>query len=223
MASELTKAPDADPNESSKAGTPFSIKSVAVLLVASSLGAAGFAKRDDLGDAMTDALRHVTHVQFFGLQADFSSETIDKTVRADIFARPDGPDKSKVAQDAGALMDADVVRLLNVGLLENLCDYELATTQMKQDFETDMRLRDKGLVRIAEDEKLKNELLHKTKSHKDAPSDIGHPVTCYSMALTDHGRDVRTALTYAYAATFAKIQSAATLTARGDFIRAAER
>jgi hypothetical protein len=223
MTGDLNKIPDFDSGESLKPRMPLSIKSIATVLVATVLGAGGYAKRDDIGDAMTDSLRHLTHIQFMGLQADFSSESIDKTVRPDLFARLDGPDKSKVARAAADMTDADVVRLLNVGLLENLCDYELATTQMTQDFETDKRLRDKGFVHIVEDEKLKSELLRKAKSHRDKPSDIGHPVTCYSMVLTDRGRDVRTALTYAYAAAFAKNQSAAGLTAQSETIRAVAR
>ncbi len=180
----------------------FKIKNIVTAAFLIFVTAGGVAKRDEIGDSLVGASRNIKHLSIMGVEVDFNEATIDKTVRPDIFQHLDAKAKTSVAQKVRGLNNAEVVRLLNVGLLEKLCDFELGTAQMREDFQSDMQLRDKGLAHIQQDDGERAAIIRDIKkktAESHGPSDIGYPRICYRITLTDAGRDAHTALVYAYA------------------------
>jgi hypothetical protein len=118
-----------------------------------------------------------------------------------LFERLDAKDRRRVARDLNALEPRMALRLLQVGLLANLCEFDKPTTSMIDDFSTDHHLQDRGLASLVENPQIKAKVIaQQAKAGKK--SDIGEPRACYDITLTDHGWDVRTALVHVVSAGF---------------------
>jgi hypothetical protein len=104
----------------------------------------------------------------------------------------------------------EFIRLMYVGQLKNLCEFENPSTEMRDDAALDYELRDKGLTKIegspAALESVRAELA-KTVAQGKSP-DNGYPRTCYDMTLTDDGYNVKTVLIKSLSATFDKGRTA---------------
>ena len=105
-------------------------------------------------------------------------------------------EKRRVLALIYGLNGKEFVRLMYVGQLKNLCEFENPSTEMRDDVALDYELRDKGLTKIevspATLESVRAELAKMVAQGKSL--DNGYPRTCYDMTLTDDGYNVKTAL-----------------------------
>lgn len=163
---------------------------------------------DSIGDgfvSLADRLGRIRGAEFAGLKLDFGEAAIERQVPADLFRHLDVRDKRRIVQDVNSLEPRMVVRLLHVGLLSNLCEFEKPTTGMIDTFGVDHHLQDRGLVTLADNPQTKAKVLADVQQREVATrkrSDIGAPRACYDMTLTDHGRDVKTAVVQVVSASF---------------------
>ena len=107
------------------------------------------------------------------------------------------PDKkSRVLPMIQRLDSKEFIRLMYVGQLKNLCEFENPSTEMRNDAALDYGLRDMGLVKIENNavtrDSVRAELAKLVAQGKTL--DNGYPRTCYDMTLTDDGCNVKTAL-----------------------------
>ncbi len=163
---------------------------------------------DSIGEGfvnLADRLGRLRGAEFAGLKLDFGEAAIERQVPADLFRHLDVKDKRRIAQDVGGLEPRMVARLLDVGLLNNLCEFEKPTTGMIDSFGVDHHLQDRGLVTLTDNPQTKTNVLAAIRQREASTrkkSDIGDPRACYDMTLTDHGRDVKTAVVQVVSASF---------------------
>jgi translation initiation factor 1 (eIF-1/SUI1) len=104
----------------------------------------------------------------------------------------------------------EFIRLMYVGQLKNLCEFENPSTEMRSYVALDYEMRDKGLTKIeinpATLESVRAELAKKVAQGKTL--DNGYPRTCYDMTLTDDGYNVKTVLVKTLSGTFDEGQKA---------------
>ncbi|PWB82543.1 MAG: hypothetical protein C3F11_11380 [Methylocystaceae bacterium] len=155
--------------------------------------------------ALIDRFGRLRGAEIAGVKLDFGEAAIERQVPDELFRHLDSKDKRRIAQDVGKLEPRLVVRLLHVGLLANLCEFEKPTTGMIDDFGADHHLQDMGLVTLTDNPQTKTQVLADIKQREAAArkkSDIGDPRACYDLTLTDHGRDVKTAVVQVVSASF---------------------
>ena len=115
-----------------------------------------------------------------------------------------GAEKRRVLALIHGLDGKEFVRLMYVGQLKNLCEFENPSTEMRNDVALDYELRDKGLTNIAVNpvtlESVRAELAKTVAQGKSL--DNGYPRTCYDMTLSDDGYNVKTVLVKSLSATF---------------------
>jgi hypothetical protein len=115
-----------------------------------------------------------------------------------------GAEKRRVLELIHGLDGKEFIRLMYVGQLKNLCEFENPSTEMRDDAALDYELRDKGLTKIdvnpATLESVRAELAKTVAQGKSL--DNGYPRTCYDMTLTDDGYNVKTVLVKSLSATF---------------------
>jgi hypothetical protein len=97
-------------------------------------------------------------------------------------------DKRRVLALIHGLDGKEFVRLMYVGQLKNLCEFETPSTELRNDVALDYELRDKGLTTIevnpATLESVRADVAKLAAQGKSL--DNGYPRTCYDM--TAHGR-----------------------------------
>ena len=115
-------------------------------------------------------------------------------------------EKRRVVALIHGLDGREFVRLMYVGQLKNLCEFETPSTEMRNDVALDYELRDKGLTNIAVDpatlDSVRAELAKMVAQGKSL--DNGYPRTCYDMTFSDDGYNVKTVLVKTLSATFDK-------------------
>ena len=136
----------------------------------------------------------VSSIKLLGVEVDLDQAGVDRALfRADYLT---GADKSRVLALVHGLSAKEFVRLMYVGQLKNLCEFENPSTEMRNDVALDYRLRDKGLTKIevnpATLESVRAELAKIVAQGKSL--DNGYPLKCYDMTLTDDGYNVKTVL-----------------------------
>jgi len=113
-------------------------------------------------------------------------------------------EKRRVVALIHGLDGKEFVRLMYVGQLKNLCEFENPSTEMRNNVALDYELRDKGLTKIevspATLESVRAELAQMVAQGKSL--DNGYPRTCYDMTLTDDGYNVKTVLVKSLSGTF---------------------
>jgi hypothetical protein len=151
--------------------------------------------------ALAERFGGLRGAEIAGVKLDFGEATIEKRVPPDLFERLDLKDKRRISRNLYSLEPRMALRLLQVGLLANLCEFEKPTTSMIDDFSTDRHLQDRGLARLVDSPQTKARVLV-MQAKAGRTSDIGEPRSCYEIALTEHGWDVRTALVHVVSAGF---------------------
>lgn len=115
-------------------------------------------------------------------------------------------EKRRVLALIHGLDGKEFIRLMYVGQLKNLCEFENPSTEMRHDVALDYELRDKGLTKIEADpatlESVRAELAKMVAQGKSL--DNGYPRACYDMTFTDDGYNVKTVLVNSMSATFDK-------------------
>ncbi|MBU3886944.1 hypothetical protein FM996_19720 [Methylosinus sporium] len=168
--------------------------------------AIGFAivNANAIGDglaALADRFGGLRGAEIAGVKLDFGEATIEQRVPPTLFERLDAKDRRRVARDLNTLEPRMALRLLQVGLLANLCEFERPTTSMIDDFSTDHHLQDRGLASLVDNPQIKARVIAELAKAGGKPG-IGEPRACYDITLTDHGWDVRTALVHVVSAGF---------------------
>lgn len=88
----------------------------------------------------------VSSIKLLGVEVDLDQAGVDRALfRADYLT---GADKGRVLAMVHGLSAKEFVRLMYVGQLKNLCEFENPSTEMRNDVALDYRLRDKGLTKI---------------------------------------------------------------------------
>jgi hypothetical protein len=119
-----------------------------------------------------------------------------------------GTEKRRVLALVHGLDGKEFIRLMYVGQLKDLCEFETPSTEMRDQVALDYELRDKGLTKIevssATLESVRAALAKMVARGKSLEN--GYPRTCYDMKLTDDGYNVKTVLVKSFSATFDKGQ-----------------
>lgn len=135
----------------------------------------------------------VNSIKALGVEIDLGAGGVDQALSLQNVA----PDKkSRVLPMISKLDPKAFIRLMYVGQLKDLCEFEQPSTDMRSDAALDYGLRDKGFVKIETSaailEKVRADLAKLVAQGKSL--DNGFPRTCYDMTLTDDGYNVKTAL-----------------------------
>ena len=159
----------------------------------------------------------VSAIKGFGVEVDLDAAGVDRALSAADAKRTlfhvenlTGAEKRRVLALIQGLDGKQFVRLMYVGQLKNLCDFENPSTEMRDDAALDYELRDKGMTKIEANpvtlESVRAELAKMVAQGKSL--DNGYPRTCYDMTLTDDGYNVKTVLVKSLSAMFDKGRTA---------------
>lgn len=136
----------------------------------------------------------VSSIKLLGVEVDLGTTGVDRALfHADYLT---GADKSRVLAMIQGLDSKEFVRLMYVGQLKNLCEFDNPSTDMRNDVALDYGLRDKGFVKIeVSPGTLDSVRAALTKIAAQGKSlDNGYPSKCYDITLTDDGYNVKTVL-----------------------------
>ncbi len=159
----------------------------------------------------------VSAIKVLGVEVDLDEAGVDRALSAADAKRAlfhvenlTGAEKRRVLALIQGLDGKEFIRLMYVGQLKNLCEFETPSTEMRDQVALDYELRDKGLTKIevspATLESVRAELAKIVAQGKSL--DNGYPHTCYDMTLTDDGYNVKTVLVKSFSATFDKPRKA---------------
>ncbi len=118
--------------------------------------------------------------------------------------------KAMLTDDIRALKPEWLERLLNVGALRNLCEYERPTPEMREEVAMDYKLEEMGLIEIEPSREVEAAAMRdmrQSQSENATSWTIGKPVACYAAILKDRGWLVKTAVLQYLAAGLANIAS----------------
>ncbi len=140
-----------------------------------------------------DRAASVSSIKVLGVEVDLGATAVDQALSLQNVA----PDKkSRVLPMIQRLDSKEFIRLMYVGQLKNLCEFENPSTEMRNDVALHYGLRDMGLVKIENNavtrDSVRAELAKLVAQGKTL--DNGYPRSCYDMTLTDDGYNVKTAL-----------------------------
>jgi hypothetical protein len=151
--------------------------------------------------ALLDRAGSVSAIEVAGVKIGFDQGTVFSQLENlhDLSAE----DKNHVLQIVQGLEPDEFERLMYVGELANLCEYQHPTTEMRRMVATDYQLNAKNLT-VVDDSKSQDLVSKITDQIKrdGGPSEIGFPRACYTMDLTDTGRNAKTALIKTLSAAF---------------------
>jgi hypothetical protein len=159
----------------------------------------------------------VNAIKGFGIEIDLDAAGVDRALSAADAKRTlfhvenlTGAEKRRVLALIQGLDGKQFVRLMYVGQLKNLCEFENPSTEMRDDAALDYELRDKGMTKIEANpvtlESVRAELAKMVAQGKSL--DNGYPRSCYDMTLTDDGYNVKTVLVKSLSAMFDKGRTA---------------
>lgn len=124
--------------------------------------------------------------------------------------------EQKIVLDAIHGLDArEFVRLMAVGQLAGLCEFDHPTPQMRDDVALDYDLQAKGLAKIEQSHAALESVLawHAKQTARGERIAIGAPRSCYEMQLTDVGSRVKTVIVKSLAPAFNTLSPASKVVA----------
>ena len=136
----------------------------------------------------------VTTIEIEGVKLGFDQASVASQL---VPFKVSASDQTKVLETLHGLEPDQFERLMNVGSLFDLCDFEHPTTEMRRQSAVDYELSEKGLTTISDSRHLRDEVEEKIKLGEISsgkPSDIGYPRSCYYLRLTDTGFNTKTAV-----------------------------
>jgi hypothetical protein len=145
----------------------------------------------------------VNAIEVEGVKIGFDQGSVFS--RLDAFSYLNAGDKAKILETVRGLEPDEFERLMQVGELADLCDYQHPTVEMRRMMTLDYQLNDKGLTVITDSPDLKARIKGKIIAGEETShtlSDIGHPRSCYVMDLTDAGLNAKTVLVKILSAAF---------------------
>lgn len=116
--------------------------------------------------------------------------------------------KTMLTDDIRELRPEWLERLLNVGALRNLCEYERPTPEMREQVAMDYKLEAMGLIQIQPSREVETAAMRDMRqslTENAAGWTIGKPVACYVANLKDRGWLVKTAVLQYLAAGLANV------------------
>jgi hypothetical protein len=161
---------------------------------------------------LLDRADSLNSVEIASVKISFNSENVAAAFSE---LKMDGvePAKQGSALDLiHGLEQNEFVRLMYVGQLTNLCDYDApADTKMRYDVATDYKLVEKNLAEMIEDPDLLRQQTEYVNQQiaRTGHSDNGHPFHCYILRLTADGANVKTALVGSFGEAFKRLPAKA--------------
>jgi hypothetical protein len=141
-------------------------------------------------------------IEVVGVKVDFNEAAVEHGLKMFNVA---SSDQKEVLESMRNLNSIEFVRLMAVGQLNDLCEYERPTPSMREDVATDYGLQQKGLTKIELSETLKEAITK--RNAQEGRESLGEPHSCYEMTLTELGSNVKTVIVQNLAPAFARTQS----------------
>ncbi len=141
-------------------------------------------------------------LDFAGFKVSLNEDSVTEAL-AEYAADPSeiSPD---VTEAIRALTPDEFARLMDVGQLDGLCQYQAPNAKMRADVALDYGLAEKGLTWIADSPDTLasvNAYLAEKAAEGDRGAN-GRALSCYAMTLTDLGRNVKTGLVQSFKTAF---------------------
>jgi hypothetical protein len=147
----------------------------------------------DASKILLDRAASASSLEVVGFKVAFTEATVERGLELDNVPA----DEQKPVLDAiRGLNSKQFIRLMAVGQLANLCEFDVPTPEMRNDVALDYDLEAKGLTRIAPSYTvLQNVQAWSAKAMARGESvKIGAPRACYTMTLTETGSRVKTVI-----------------------------
>jgi hypothetical protein len=157
---------------------------------------------------LLDRAASASSLEVVGFKVAFTETTVAQgLVLADV---PAGEQKP-VLDAIHSLNSREFVRLMAVGQLANLCEYDRPTPTMRNDVALDYDLQEKGLTKIEPSRTILESVQawHAKVTARGERIAIGAPRNCYQMTLTDVGSRVKTVIVQNLAPAFNNFAPAA--------------
>ncbi|WP_156964575.1 hypothetical protein [Methylocapsa aurea] len=146
-------------------------------------------------------------LEFAGFKVDFTPSAVALGLEMDNVP----VDEQKPVLDKIHSLSSDAfVRLMSVGQLDNLCDYDRASAKMRTDIALDYGLSAEGLTTIESSPALLDSV-RRQRAEMAARGEVlenGDPRDCYKMKLTALGANVKTVIVRNLAPAFKAISPA---------------
>ncbi|WOJ88806.1 hypothetical protein RZS28_13435 [Methylocapsa polymorpha] len=145
-------------------------------------------------------------LEIAGFKVSLSEDSVAEALAA--YAVNPGEISAEVTKAIRALRPDEYERLLDVGQLDGLCEYERPSAKMRGDVALDYTLAEKGLTWIADspDTLASVSAYLAKKAAMDQSSENGRALSCYDMTLTELGRNVKTGLVQSFKTAFDPIR-----------------
>lgn len=148
-------------------------------------------------EAVVDAVssfRRMSSVEGLNIKVVFRSP--EDAPAIPLLVSLDEPARDALFKDIRSMKPELFERLLNVGALPNLCEFEHPDAQMLEDLSLDHKLRDMGLVKLDTAPEVQASVTQEMRARKMAGDrwDIGKPLSCYVARLESRGWNVKTAI-----------------------------
>jgi hypothetical protein len=143
----------------------------------------------------------VSSIKALGVEIDLGASGVDRALSLQNVA---ADKKNRVLPLIRQLDSEEFIRLMWVGQLKDLCEFEDPSARMRADTARDYKLRDLGLVKIEISPPILESVrsaLAKQAAHGETLSN-GYPRQCYDMTLTEDGFNVKTALVHNFSKAF---------------------
>jgi hypothetical protein len=147
----------------------------------------------DASKILLDRAASATSLEVIGVKVAFTESAVAQGLELDNVREAE----QKIVLDAiNGLTSREFIRLMAVGQLANLCEFDRPTREMRNDVALDYDLEAKGLVKIEPS----RDVLERVRAWqvkaaaKGEDSSIGAPRDCYKMTLTDIGSRVKTVI-----------------------------
>lgn len=140
------------------------------------------------------SFRRMTSLEIPNMKVVFKSP--EEAPAIALFGSLDEAAKHTLVKDMSDLKPELFERLLNIGALPKLCEFEHPNAQILQDLSLDRKLKEMGLVKLEIAPDVRASVLEDMKRAIAAHNswDIGQPVTCYLASLEPRGWNVKTAV-----------------------------
>jgi hypothetical protein len=141
----------------------------------------------------------VTTVKALGVELTINERSVVDSVSPFNGNLPDNVAADVVAA-VSKLEPDEYARLMQVGQLSGLCEYEKPTAKMRGDVALDYRLDEKGLAKVVPSQDV---LKNTVKFFETNVAANGRPLSCYDLEPTELGLNVKTALVQSFKEAFA--------------------
>ncbi len=181
------------------------IKSVATVVASCAILALLLADFNSIRDASQKLLARagsVTTLKVLGVELSLGQEAV--TTALSEYAEQPARSSAGVAAAIAKLEPEEYARLMEIGQLNGLCEFEKPSAKMRGDVALDYGLDEKGLAKVTDDPKTRGDVAAflERKAAEGEKIENGRPLSCYDLALTDLGRDVKTALVQSFKGAF---------------------